>query len=523
MEGENDAVLKPGTRIDQYVITGVLGRGGFGITYRINDALLDKEFALKEFFPEDLVRRESGGLQFTGRANSEDDYRWALKKFFDEARLLAQFNHPNIIGVRRVFQQNDTAYMVLDLIQGRTLETWLRGLDSPPTQDELDLVAAPLLSALELVHANRTWHLDISPENIMVRGADGVPILLDFGASRFEIKQHSQLVSALVYKSGYSAPEQYVSTADRYGPWTDIYAFGATLYRAVAGARPTEATARQLADDLVPAVEAGAGRYRARFLEAIDDALRLSPDARPQSVAEWRSKLLAGSSLVDADAEFEAAAEPTVRVEAPMPAAARAGETVASRLALYARRAQTRLAELPHHPWVDKVKSLPWAEWASRIPYIDTVRALPPRILAAAAAGGAALLLALGVLLFSGQSGPFARCGGLFSGADCWGAVVDSGGNIFARVQERSREAAEAAALKSCNEKLGRAECHVIARITKNQCWSLAEVSTDPARWKAATGPSIERAETDARWACERAFGVCHVALTFCADGTRGH
>ena len=517
MEGENDAVLQPGTRIDQYVITGVLGRGGFGITYRINDALLDKEFALKEFFPEDLVRRENGGLKFTGRANAEEDYRWALKKFFDEARLLAQFNHPNIIGVRRVFQQNDTAYMVLDLIQGRTLETWLRGLDSPPTQDELDLVAAPLLSALELVHANRTWHLDISPENIMVRGADGVPILLDFGASRFEIKQHSQLVSALVFKSGYSAPEQYVSTADRYGPWTDIYAFAATLYRAVAGARPPEATARQLSDDLVPAVEAGAGRYRASFLEAIDDALRLSPDDRPQSVSDWRSKLLAGSALVDAEAEF---ADEPADVSAQPSDASQPGTPSPT---YYLRLARTRLVELSRHPWIDKVKSLPWGTWISRIPYIEKVRELPPRLLAAAGAGAAVLLLALGVLVFSGQSGPFARCGGLFSGADCWGAVVDSGGNIFARVQERSPEAAEAAALKSCNEKLGRVECRVIARITKDQCWSLAEVSTDPARWKAATGPSIERAETDARWACERAFGVCHVALTFCADGTRGH
>lgn len=522
MEGENDAVLKTGTRIDQYVITGVLGRGGFGITYRIDDEMLHKEFALKEFFPEDLVRRENGGLKFTGRANAEEDYRWALKKFFDEARLLAQFNHPNIIGVRRVFQQNDTAYMVLDLIQGRTLETWLRGLDSPPTQDELDLVAAPLLSALELVHQNRTWHLDISPENIMVRGADGMPILLDFGASRFEIKQHSQLVSALVFKSGYSAPEQYVSTADRYGPWTDIYAFGATLYRALAGARPSEATARQLADDLVPAVEAGAGRYRTRFLEAIDDALRLSPNDRPQSVAEWRSKLLAGSALLEDDADIEDAAEPTLRVNAAANAEAQPSDAEA-RLALYARLVRTRLAELPRHPWVAKVTALPWSEWVSRIPHIEKLRAVPPRILAAAGASLAALLLALGVMIFSGQSGPFARCGGLLSGADCWGAVVDSGGNIFARVQERSRETAEAAALKSCNEKLGRAECHVIARITKDQCWSLAEVSTDPARWKAATGPSIERAETDARWACERAFGVCHVALTFCADGTRGH
>lgn len=508
MEDDNETVLKPGTRIDQYVITGILGRGGFGITYRVKDEMLGKEFALKEFFPEDLVRRESGGIKFSARANAETDYRWGLKKFFDEARLLAQFNHPNIIAVRRVFEREDTAYMVLDLIQGRTLETWLYGLDSPPTQDELDLVTEPLLSALELVHANHVWHLDISPENIMVRGADGAPILLDFGASRFEIKQHSQLVSALVFKSGYSAPEQYISNADRYGPWTDIYAFGATLYRAVTGARPSEATARQLSDDLVPAVQAGLGRYRTEFLEGIDLALRLSPDDRPQSITEWRAKLLAGSH-----AALPPEGHEPVKTVIASPATSRGAASwrslyhkVSSRASAAAR---ALLARLP-------LDRLP----LDRLP----LNRLPvsPRVLAIGAGAALLLLIATAVLLVSGSQGPFARCGGLFSGGDCWGAVVDSGGNIFARVEEASEEAAKAAALKSCSERFGQSECRVIATISKDQCWSLAEMPSDPTRWKAALGDSIERAETDARWNCERAYGMCQVVLTFCADGRRG-
>ena len=130
-------------------------------------------------------------------------------------------------------------------------------------------------------------------------------LLLDFGASRFEIKQHSQLVSALVFKSGYSAPEQYTSNADRYGPWTDIYAFAATLHRAVSGERPIEATSRQLSDDLTPATKAAAGQYRESFLEAIDEALRLSPGQRPQSVREWRGMLLAGSDVVPTEPTTE--------------------------------------------------------------------------------------------------------------------------------------------------------------------------------------------------------------------------
>ncbi len=244
MNYHDTSALTPGTRIDQYAISDLLGRGGFGITYLVRDEALQRDFALKEFFPEGLVRREGTSVRFVSTPNSEDDYRWGLRKFYDEARLLAQFHHANIVNVRRVFEFNNSAYMLLDFVNGSTLEKWLQGLDSPPTQEELDLISAPLLSALELVHANRTWHLDISPENVMIRASDGAPILLDFGASRFEIKQHSQLVSALVFKSGYSAPEQYTSNAERYGAWTDVYAFGATLYRAISGSRPTEATSR---------------------------------------------------------------------------------------------------------------------------------------------------------------------------------------------------------------------------------------------------------------------------------------
>jgi formylglycine-generating enzyme required for sulfatase activity/serine/threonine protein kinase len=290
MNDQDPSVLGVGTRIDQYVIVEVLGRGGFGITYHVYDEALAKDFALKEFFPEDLVVRQGSGVQFRGKRDSESDYRWSLRKFYDEARLLAQFSHPNIVSVRRVFQANNSAYMLLDFVEGSTLEKWLSALSGPPSQEKLDLVCSQLLGALELVHANRAYHLDISPDNIMIR-ADGVPILLDFGASRFEIKQHSRLVSALVVKQGYSAPEQYAASASQYGPWTDIYAFAGTLYRAVAGRRPLESTLRQLRDSQTPAANIGLGRYRDRFLAAIDWGLKLPPQDRPQSVGEWRTRL----------------------------------------------------------------------------------------------------------------------------------------------------------------------------------------------------------------------------------------
>lgn len=287
----DDVALPPGTRVDQYEISAVLGRGGFGITYLVRDEVLQGDFVLKEFFPLDLAQRDGTSVRISKMANCEADFRRGLHRFYEGARLLSQFRHPNIASVRRVFEANGTGYMLLDFFKGITLEKWLQGLDSPPTQEELDLIAGPLLDALELVHANRILHLDVSPENVMIRSSDGAPILLNFGASRFDTRQQSEL-SVLVFTSGYSAPEQYTTNADRYGPWTDIYAIGATLYRALSGDRPTEATSRQLSDDLKSATVVAKGRYRPGFLMAIDAALSLPPSSRPQSISAWRAMLL---------------------------------------------------------------------------------------------------------------------------------------------------------------------------------------------------------------------------------------
>jgi tRNA A-37 threonylcarbamoyl transferase component Bud32 len=485
----SDSVLPAGTKIDHYTISSMLGRGGFGITYLVHDAGLEKDFALKEFFPEDLVRREGTSVQFTNKPNSEADYRWGLKKFYDEARLLAQFNHANIVNVRRVFEANNSAYMVLDFVKGSTLEKWLQGLDSPPTQEELDLIAAPLLSALELVHANRTWHLDISPENIMIRASDGSPILLDFGASRFEIKQHSQLVSALVFKSGYSAPEQYTSNADRYGPWTDIYAFAATLYRAISGSRPIEATSRQLRDEQKPVAQVAKVRYRDKFLKAIDWAMKLPPHERPQSIGEWRKALFE---------EGQGAA-----------AAGRGGigmtRVLQDRTVLLPQAATPRTAGLLRH------------------------RA------AIGAAAGVVLLLTVGVVAdqmapnywlnpltyFRGAKMPGGLVPSECGGDPCWGVIVEKNGAVFARVKEKSKEEAEAAALNLCAQRVGAAGCRVIAVVSKKECWALAEMATNRNNWRAAPGVTLDEARTLAVGDCERNFGICRVDVTFCADGSQ--
>jgi tRNA A-37 threonylcarbamoyl transferase component Bud32 len=488
MSDQDPALLPLGTKIDQYTVTRVLGRGGFGITYLVRDEGLDKDFALKEFFPEDLVRREGTSLRFTARPNSESDYKWGLKKFHDEARLLAQFHHANIVNVRRVFEFNNSAYMLLDFVNGSTLEKWLQGLDSPPTQEELDLISAPLLSALELVHANRTWHLDISPENVMIRASDGAPILLDFGASRFEIKQHSQLVSALVFKSGYSAPEQYTSNAERYGAWTDVYAFGATLYRAISGSRPTEATSRQLRDEQKPAALVAKAVYRDKFLKAIDWAMKLSPDDRPQSIREWRAALLDGSGTAAAGK----GAVPMTRVlpgaTVLLPGHAKPGQPAglgrkggiaalaALGLLLVAGLGADQLA--PRH-------------WLNPLTYLRTASNVPP------------------------PPAP-SECGS----EPCWGVIVEKNGGVFARVKEPSREEAEAGALTLCARRLGATGCRVLAVVSKKECWALAEMATDRSKWKAAPGVTLDEAKLLASNECERQYGTCRIDMTFCADGS---
>ena len=185
-----------------------------------------------------------------------DDYKWGLERFIEEAQTLARFVHPNIVRVYRYFRANNTGYMVLHFEEGGSFKAWLKGLKRAPRQAELDSIVAPLLDALEMVHKGDFLHRDIAPDNIIIR-KDGSPVLIDFGSARGEIASHSKTVSALV-KPGYSPYEQYATTSRQQGPWTDIYALGATLYHAIAGKRPPDAPSRMVNDEYVPAARGGA-------------------------------------------------------------------------------------------------------------------------------------------------------------------------------------------------------------------------------------------------------------------------
>lgn len=287
----NLIALPNGTElVDDYRIERVLGAGGFGITYLADEVALARPVTIKEYFPSDFAARAASLDAAPRSQDCAGDYRWGLDRFIEEAQTLARFNHPNIVRVYRYFRANNTGYMVLHFEEGQSLKNWLKGLGRAPRQKELDAIIAPLLDALEMIHAADFLHRDIAPDNIIIR-RDGAPVLIDFGSARGEMLAHSKTVSALV-KPGYSPYEQYAETSKQQGPWTDIYALGATLYHAVAGRRPPDSPSRMVNDEIVPAREAALSAYRPRFLKAIDKALNLNVDGRPQSVAEWRGELL---------------------------------------------------------------------------------------------------------------------------------------------------------------------------------------------------------------------------------------
>ena len=280
--------LPAGTRLRGYTLGRVLGSGGFGITYLAEHGLLRRMVAIKEHFPFEFARRD--GQTVRPSEASAPTYEWARTRFLEEARMLARLKHPSIVEVVDVFEANGTAYMVLAYQEGPSMKDWVAGLGRAPTQAELDALLKPLLGALETIHAAGMLHRDIAPDNIIIR-AGGDPCLLDFGAAREALRQQSRALSAIV-KSGFSPPEQYTREARSQGAWTDIYALGATLYFAVTGERPPEATERMLDDIVISTAAKARGPYRSTFLDAIDWALRVKPAERPQTVAAWQASLL---------------------------------------------------------------------------------------------------------------------------------------------------------------------------------------------------------------------------------------
>ena len=271
--------------LHEFKLERVLGQGGFGITYLALDTNLMQHVAIKEYFPREFSSRDSTfTIHAVGNAEDKDTFSWGLKRFLAEARVLAQLSHPNIVSIKRFFEAHGTAYLVMEYCDGKPLDEIIRDR-GPLNESQLNEILFPLLDGLEHVHGKAFLHRDVKPANIFIR-RDGTPVLLDFGAAKHEMPSQSKSVTSLA-TAGYAPFEQY-STKGRQGAWSDIYGLAATIYRAISGVKPQDAPDRMLEDSLVPAVELLNGKFPISLLTALDKALAIRPQARPQTIGEFR-------------------------------------------------------------------------------------------------------------------------------------------------------------------------------------------------------------------------------------------
>jgi serine/threonine protein kinase len=281
-------VLRPGSVLGgKYKVGRLLGRGGFGATYLAWDMNLQVRIAIKEFLPRQLAARTSGGMHVSAYTGTQEGFDIGLQQFLSEARNLAQFrDHPGIISVLDFFPENGTGYMVMEYLDGSTLEQYMTAVGHLDTEVVLRLLI-PVADALKACHAAGLIHRDISPDNIFLT-ADGRVKLLDFGAARFAIGSRSTNLSVIL-KEGYAPFEQYQRNG-RQGPWTDIYALTGTLYRLLTGALPVAAPDRIAGTPLPPPSEKGV-KISPRLQTLLDKGMAIESEQRYQKIDDFLSDL----------------------------------------------------------------------------------------------------------------------------------------------------------------------------------------------------------------------------------------
>lgn len=238
----------------RYMTGKVLGVGGFGITYLGYDLTLEIKVAVKEYMPSGLATRHSDKYSVALTGRGQEDYQNGMERFLEEARILAKLqNTPNIVSVQNYFKENNTAYFVMEYIDGMSLKAYVASQGGKIPYDQALTILMPVMQALTQVHALNLTHRDISPDNISIT-SKGESKLLDFGAARFSIGDEKSV--SVILKHGYAPEEQYSSKGNQ-GPWTDVYAMGATLYRCVTGELPPDSIMRVHNDTLKKPSELG--------------------------------------------------------------------------------------------------------------------------------------------------------------------------------------------------------------------------------------------------------------------------
>jgi serine/threonine protein kinase len=276
---------------NKFLVGRILGKpGGFGVTYLAWDLVLHTTVAVKEYLPRDLVSRDANNL--TVIPHSQDDgkeFTYGLGQFLQEARTLGKFSHPNVVRVKEFFQQNNTAYLVMDYYEGISLEEYIKRNGGKLGETLAINLMLPILDGLKEVHAKGFLHRDIKPSNIYLTKG-GAPILLDFGAARLALQGQRSRPLSVILTPGFAPFEQYLEK-NEFGPTVDIYAIGATLYYLVTGVKPQVATGRYMKDQMVPPHQR-IPSLTPRFSQAIMKALAVAPEQRPQTIQELRALLI---------------------------------------------------------------------------------------------------------------------------------------------------------------------------------------------------------------------------------------
>ena len=308
---ENLYCLRKGTRlIGRYTIEDVLGQGGFGITYLGMDELHKKKVAIKEFFPQGIVTRniEYEDTVTVTLVGEKENYDKGKERFLKEAQTMAMFSKDKgIVKALDFFEINNTAYIVMEYLEGVTLKQYLRENERIDAEDLVELLV-PLIEALDEIHSQGLIHRDISPDNIMVL-PDGRIKLMDFGAAR-DYTEFGEKSLSIVLKPGYAPPEQY-QTHGVQGPWTDIYALCATMYKCITGENPPDAIDR-LVDDYLKKISAFGITVSPQIEEAIIKGMSVAAKDRYQNVGDFCEDLYGGYEERSVLGAEESQAEPVV-------------------------------------------------------------------------------------------------------------------------------------------------------------------------------------------------------------------
>ena len=280
--------LPAGYVLNGYRIEKPLSSGGFSIVYLARDEK-DTPFAIKEYMPNSLPLRTEGVEIKVDEAN-QNIFRHGLKCFFEEGRALAMISHPNVVRVENFFRANETCYMVMQYVRGRTLQFHIQRHRHEFNENFIRRLFAHMMNGLREVHARKLLHLDIKPANIFI-AMEGRPVLLDFGAARITLSEEASKLKPM-YTAGFAAPEQYRFQQGELGPWSDIYSVGATMYTCIAGTPPQAGDAREEKDRMIPLKTLAKENYSKALFDIVESCLAIDHLKRPQTAFDLQKLLL---------------------------------------------------------------------------------------------------------------------------------------------------------------------------------------------------------------------------------------